>query len=899
MNKLIRSIINKVSLPASKIMLAQMSVLAVFPFMVSALFSSCKEGDSKEVRCIDDLKEARIGVLAGSSIDIMVSEKYDEKHIMRFKVGPDMFMALDAGKVDAIIDESMGWPMISMNYPHFKYFDFPAHEDFGICIGVTKEKKDLCNQFTAFIDSLIEIGECEKLLAKWSSKEGVLGEVNMVRSEGTGTPVRVSTSADYAPFTFIYKGKVTGFEPELVEMFAQSRNRKVEYSIVDFPAVIPHVKQGLSDIACAALSETDDRSGSLLFTSTYTKSHSICIVNAKTNGHDGANFTIGGMWQSLKETFVKNLVKEDRYMMVVDGLYVTLVITVLSVLFATLLGAFLCWMRMNRRKWLARLANGYVELMRGMPVLVLLMLMFYVFLVPMKLSGTVVAIVTFSLYSSAYFCEMFRTAISNIDRGQTEAGLALGFSPIQTFVYIILPQAVRGVIPIYTGEVVAMLKGTAVVGYIAVADLTKAGDLIRSRTFDAFFPLIVVSIIYFALAWLIGIALRSLSRQKATLVNLDDKEEEQVTRDIPASSYTKEDNDEDTLITIKHLKKTYSNGLEVLRDVNTEIKRGDVISIIGPSGTGKSTFLRCLNQLEEATAGSIEIEGENILDKKADLSRLRQKMGMVFQSFNLFNGRTILDNITLAPIKLLGKNKEDARTEALALLDIVGLRSKANNYPDQLSGGQKQRIAIARALAMEPKILLFDEPTSALDPSMVSEVLTVINSLAQKGMTMLVVTHEMRFARDVSTRIFYMDEGMIYEEGTPSEIFEHPKKKNTKVFINRIRECRHTISKNNDFHGMMGRFMNFCQRNCFSLQTINNIYHVIEEMLLVIGNQENMDVVLSYSEKTTQICLSFENIQTMKKDAFEQKDNKIGMDIIHGCSRSLTIEEDCVRVEIV
>lgn len=877
------------------------SVLTVLALVVSAVFSSCSQSESKVVKCIDDLKDAKIGILAGSTTDIIVSEMYDEKQIMRFNVGPDMFMALDAGKVDALIDENMGWPMISMNYPHFEYFDFPAHEDVGICIGVTCEKKDLYDQFNAFIDSLMEVGACEELFAKWSTREGVLGEVEMERSNGTGEPIRVSTSADYAPFTFIYKNKVTGFEPELVEMFAKSRNRQVEYSVVDFPAVIPHVKQGLSDIACAALSETDDRGGNLLFTSSYTKSHTICVVNPKANTKGAAGFSIGGMWESLKQSFVNNLVKEDRYMMVVDGLYVTLVITILSVLIATLLGALLCWMHMNRRKWLSRFANAYVELMRGMPVLVLLMLMFYVILVPMKLSGTVVAIVTFSLYSSAYFCEMFRTAISSIDRGQTEAGLALGFSPLQTFIYIILPQTVRAVMPIYTGEVVAMLKGTSVVGYIAVADLTKAGDLIRSRTFDAFFPLIVVSIIYFALAWLIGFALRRLTKQKAKMVNLDEKVDAKATTDTTAavSANVQEDENKETLIAVKHLKKTYSNGLQVLRDVNTEIKRGDVISIIGPSGTGKSTFLRCMNQLEKATGGCIEIEGENILDKNADLSRLRQKMGMVFQSFNLFNGMTILDNITLAPVKLLGKSKEDARGEALALLDTVGLRSKANHYPDQLSGGQKQRIAIARALAMEPKILLFDEPTSALDPSMVSEVLTVIHSLAQKGMTMLVVTHEMRFARDISSRIFYMDEGVIYEEGTPSQIFEHPEKKNTKVFINRIRECRYTVVKDNDFHGMMGRFMNFCQRNCFSLQTINSIYHVIEELLLIIGNQENMDIVLAYSEKTAQIGVQFENINALKKETFDLVDNKIGMDIIRGCSKSMTIEDDGVHVEIV
>lgn len=869
------------------------------------LCSSCRNGGSKVVKTVEDIEGARIGVLAGSTLDLVVSDMYDEQYIMRFNVGPDMFMALDAGKVDVLVDESMGWPMISMTYPHFKQFDYPLHDSLDISIGVSKKKEELYVQFSTFIDSLNAVGIRDSLFAKWRTKKGVLGEVDMVRSNGTGEPIHVSTSADYAPFTFIYKGKVTGFEIELVEMFGKSRNRPVVYDIVDFHAVIPHVKQGLSDIACAALFPSDDRGGNLLFTSPYSTSHPICIINPKIAGvHDAGSsgtFNIASIWESLKASFYSNLIKEDRYKMVVDSLYVTITITFFALLFGTLLGALLCWMRMNDRRWLVRTAKVYIELMRGVPVLVLLMLMFYVILVSLKLSGITIAIVTFSFYSAAYFCEMFRAAITSIDRGQTEAGLALGFSRFQTFIYIILPQTVRAVLPVYISEVVTILKGTSIVGYIAVTDLTKAGDLIRSRTFDAFFPLIIVSAIYFILAWLIGNTLRKLTKQKvaATTTIAEDVEERNDADYNLVSPKRTQTEEEKPLIVVKNLKKTYDNGLQVLRDVNATINRGEVISIIGPSGTGKSTFLRCINQLEKATGGSIEIDGENILDKKANLSLMRQKMGMVFQSFNLFEGMTILDNITLAPIKLLGKSKEEARREALVLLDMVGLRSKANQYPDQLSGGQKQRIAIARAMAMKPQILLFDEPTSALDPSMVSEVLTVILSLAQSGMTMLVVTHEMRFAQTISSRIFFMDGGEIYEEGSPSQIFEHPEKKNTRMFINRIRECRHTIVRDNDFHGMMGRFMHFCQRNCFSLRTINNIYHVIEEMLLITGCQENMEIVLCYSEKKSSIELSFMNLHNLGKDILQKEENKLQADIVRGCSKSLTVKDDAILVEVM
>ena len=239
------------------------------------------------------------------------------------------------------------------------------------------------------------------------------------------------------------------------------------------------------------------------------------------------------------------------------------------------------------------------------------------------------------------------------------------------------------------------------------------------------------------------------------------------------------------MITVSHLKKSF-NGVQVLRDVNAQINQGDVISIIGPSGTGKSTFLRCLNRLEIPDDGQIIVDGVDITTPKADIPMIRRKMGMVFQNFNLFGNMTVLGNVMAAPCDLLKVDKQVARDKAISLLDRVGLANKAEAMPDELSGGQKQRVAIARALAMDPEILLFDEPTSALDPTMVGEVLTVMRELAKSGMTMLIVTHEMSFARDVSSRVFYMDEGVVYEEGAPTEIFQAPKRQKTIDFIGAV-----------------------------------------------------------------------------------------------------------------
>ena len=239
------------------------------------------------------------------------------------------------------------------------------------------------------------------------------------------------------------------------------------------------------------------------------------------------------------------------------------------------------------------------------------------------------------------------------------------------------------------------------------------------------------------------------------------------------------------IIRVCDLKKSFGD-LQVLRGINTEVDRGEVVVVIGPSGSGKSTFLRCLNLLETPTAGSIFVDGVEITDPKCDINLHRQKMGMVFQHFNLFNNMTILRNMTLAPMTLLKKSREDAEAQAMALLRRVGLEDKANAYPSQLSGGQKQRIAIVRALCMNPEVMLFDEPTSALDPEMVGEVLDVMKELARDGMTMVVVTHEMGFAREVGSRVLFMEEGVIMEENEPQEFFANPKSERLKSFLSKV-----------------------------------------------------------------------------------------------------------------
>jgi polar amino acid transport system ATP-binding protein len=339
------------------------------------------------------------------------------------------------------------------------------------------------------------------------------------------------------------------------------------------------------------------------------------------------------------------------------------------------------------------------------------------------------------------------------------------------------------------------------------------------------------------------------------------------------------------LIRVKGLKKNFDS-LPVLTDITADIKRGEVISVIGPSGTGKSTFLRCLNRLESASGGEIIVGGIRVTDAKADICAVRRGMGMVFQSFNLFARKTIAENVMLAPMRLNKIPKREAWDKALALLKTVGLHDKALAYPDELSGGQKQRAAIARALAMEPTALLFDEPTSALDPTMVSEVLAVMKALANDGMTMVIVTHEMRFARDVSNRIFYMDEGVIYEEGDAKEMFKHPKRDKTRDFITHSKRLVTTFAANAfDLYAFNGELDGYLTRLHLGTRLIANATLVLEETVaqmllpaLPAGEEVKISVFAEEDGKTATVNIVYGGAEY---NPLIQAENAVSAAIVH------------------
>ncbi len=342
------------------------------------------------------------------------------------------------------------------------------------------------------------------------------------------------------------------------------------------------------------------------------------------------------------------------------------------------------------------------------------------------------------------------------------------------------------------------------------------------------------------------------------------------------------------MIELRHVRMEFGN-LVPLKDINTVINDGDTISVIGPSGTGKSTLLRCINLLHRPTSGEILLNGEEITAKGYDISKARQRMGMVFQSFNLFDHLTVIENVMAPQVDLLHRPNQEAYDNGMRLLKQVGMKEWAMKYPKALSGGQKQRVAIARTLSMDPEIILFDEPTSALDPTMVGEVQAVIEELSRSGKTMMIVTHEMAFARSICNRVFYIDEGVIYEEGTPEEIFEHPKNEKTRWFVKRLKVLELMINdKDFDFSLLSSEMDHFCTKNGIPLRTGYRIRSVIEELcqqiLLPEYDDPRIKIVVEYSAKENApfITVTYNGKQF---NPFESE-NEIAVKVLRGVTES-------------
>lgn len=834
-----------------------------------SLLQSCKKAETNSSFVFsskNDFSGHDIACITGTVIDGLVDKEIANITWHYYDDQAGSLEALKRGDVDASITEEPVANIVVGQRNEFLIFpEIIVSDNYGY---ILKKGSSLTDKFSSLIAEFRDDGTLARLKDKWLS--GIEAEMNIDWSkyntkERANGVIKFVYEPSVYPMSYIdSSGNASGYEVELLLMIADRLDMGVEVIPTTFSSIINFVQTGKADVASGCISITEERAKEVDFPISHCKGGSVFLCRAENilQDSDKKNTDNKSFFDKVKESFNKTFVKENRWKLIFKGLGVTLLISFFSAIFGTVLGFI--WLVLSRlcKKGFSPFLKAFSSLIRGIPALVVLLIFYFVFFGSTNVSPIIVSIIAFSIIFSSSVLGILQTGLSAVDKGQWEASVALGFDKSSSFMRIIMPQALRHILPLYKGEVVSMMKLTSIVGYIAIQDLTKAGDIIRSRTYEALFPLLAVALIYFLLSSLICFLLGRIevkigTRKKKKAFSIKEWTE------VGNEAFTSSESEKPIVIEIEHLSKKYDNA-EPLKNVNATIKKGEVVTIIGPSGTGKSTLIRCINRLEVPTSGTVKVFGSDINDKNANLRKLRSEVGMVFQNFNLFNHLSVIENVALAPIVLKKEEKDKSYSKALYLLKMVGMAEKAFSYPNELSGGQKQRVAIARTLAMEPKIILFDEPTSALDPTRVGEVLSVVKLLAKKNMTMMIVTHEMKFAHDVSTRIFYMDEGVVYEDGTPDEIFNHPKKNKTRAFIRRLKVLSLLIeSKDYDFIAMNENIQAFGEKNALDRKRIGNMCLLFEELAAVNIIPSSsliypLEITVEYDEEKNEVEMHFE-----------------------------------------
>ena len=847
--------------------------------LVILLFAGCsKQAEIITAHSYEELEGTVIGTYQGATVETILSAHAEEcGYKVEYHTEPaSIIQGLKNGSID----------LMTVRFPEFKAYMHSIPGLYQVWDSLLVD-----NQFALFSMKNIELkNQFDEWLGLPETQQMIQGSKDYwFRPYGSpdpaakdydvpaeGAPIRVASSFTVVGTTYISNGKPAGVDMDVLYEFAKYVGRPVELLNMPTLSILAAVQTGQIDMGISGISRRQDGSmnENMLVSEPYNRaSHALVGYSeelAAQQMKEAGLYKERNFFSNTFDAFRRTFVEEDRWKMIAGGLWLTVRISLYALIFGTLLGALICAMRMSRRRFVSGAAKVYIEIMRVVPILVFLMIMYYAVFSTMGISGEVVSVIALAMSMAAFVGDVFCMAIQGIDRGQREAGYALGFSKKQTFFNIVLPQAARSAQDVYNGQVIAMIKATSIIGYIAVMDLTKAMDIIRSRTFDAFFPFIAAAVIYYVIAvvfvklisWLLDVALPKKGSAVAPELTVNNAKKK-IALESPGPSVQ----NSDVVLSVSGLRKVYDDEVEVLKNITADIHRGDVVSIIGPSGTGKSTFLRCLNKLEMPTEGTVTMYG--IAEDE-----MRRHMGMVFQSFNLFEHLTVLENVCIGPMKLLHKSRAEAEMHGMELLSAVGLANKATYMPSQLSGGQKQRVAIARCLSMDPEVILFDEPTSALDPTMINEVLTVIRELAARGMTMLIVTHEMKFARNVSNRVFFMNQGVIYEEGTPQQIFSAPQREDTKRFIQGISKFDYSIVKGYDFIDLSNCLEQFLLRRMMTQSVVSHTMAAVEELLLLFQNgngggarigagahltvqyieqSQSTEIILSYSDKLPQI----------------------------------------------
>lgn len=486
--------------------------------LLSIIICSCNVNGNKNDKLIynikngEDINQSAIGVMTGSFGEIYIEENFPKAQLSRYDDITDAITALRTKKVDYVMTSYTTAINAKRHNDNITILTKEFTQE-GAVVAMSKDcDVNLLNNINKSIDRMKADGTLSRMIDRWIKNDG--GEYvdieDSIPRVKNGKLLNVGISANREPMCFVKDGKIIGLDVELMRRIAYDMGMIINFSDMKFSALTASLMSGKVDVVASNFTATAERAKVVSFSNTYFINPQVLICSNNTITEGDKNST---WYKKLENSFYTNLIEEDRYKLILDGLVKTIVIAFFSIIIGTILGGCVCLLRMNKIKTLSNIAKAYINIMRGTPILVMLMIVFYVVFAKSGLSATIIAILTFAMNFAAYTSEMFRSSIISIDKGQKEAGIAMGFTSSQTFVNIILPQAIKRVMPIYKGEVISLVKMTSVVGYIAVQDLTKASDVIRSRTFDAFFPLIVITILYFILAWIFGYALDLLNKK--------------------------------------------------------------------------------------------------------------------------------------------------------------------------------------------------------------------------------------------------------------------------------------------------------------------------------------------------------------------------------------------------
>lgn len=472
---------------------------------VIALKDNIGTSSTGKLAVLDDIADKKIGVFTGTIHDAFVGKKYPKAKILRFESTADMMMSVKSGKIDAAMFDLITARLFLKHNPELGLLsDDVLNMHLGI--GFNKNNPALRDEFNKFLKEIRTDGTYEIIQKRWFIDDAEDAVMPAFKNPSSGKKLVVGVSVEDLPYVAFMNGQFVGFDIEMINKFAERRNYQLEIVMMEFPSLIAALASGKVDMISDGIAISAERAKEIDFSDSYAEFRT-AVIASKTNlaKFDGVELAVDktSFVKKISNSFYNNIINEKRYLLILEGLFITVLISVFAALFGTLLGGFICFMRMSAKKILSGTAQLYISLLRGTPVLVLLMIIYYVVFASVNINPVFVAIFAFGLNFAAYVSEMFRTSIESIDNGQKEAGIAAGFTKIQTFTYVIFPQALRRVLPVYKGEFISLVKMTSIVGYIAVQDLTKAGDIIRSRTFDAFFPLIMAAVIYLIIAWLL------------------------------------------------------------------------------------------------------------------------------------------------------------------------------------------------------------------------------------------------------------------------------------------------------------------------------------------------------------------------------------------------------------